>query len=145
MVNHGSPIYRKCSPQILTGDLICDFSTTFCGSHRPCLRPILGSSLADPAAVTDGMQSKSHVFSEEPYHIHDILDWEILLTRCNLFLEARQAACFSLCWHLQVGPSSWGTTSTKSTTNSRDLRTCVPSSDNGGNAFLLIFKQILER
>ena len=61
------------------------------------------------------------------------------------FLEARQAACFSLCWHLQVGPSSWGTTSTKSTTNSRDLRTCVPSSDNGGNAFLLIFKQILER
>ena len=73
---------------------MCDFSTPFCGSHRPCLRPILGSSLADPAAVTDGMQSKSHVFSEEPYHIHEILDWEILLTRCNLFFRGPPSGMF---------------------------------------------------
>lgn len=72
-------------------------------------------------------------------------DFTYQVTRCNLFFRGPPSGMFFLCWHLQVGPSSWSTTSTKSTTNSRDLRTCVPSSDNGGNAFLLIFKQILER
>lgn len=112
-----------------------------------CLRPILGSSLADPAAVTDGMQWKSHFFQR-----NRIISMRFWIARFYLpgdqvqsFFRGPPSGMFFLCWHLQVGPSSWSTTSTKSTTNSRDLRTCVPSSDNGGNAFLLIFKQILER
>ena len=105
--NWGVPPCRKCSPQILTGDLIRDFSTPFCGSHRPCLRPILGSSLADPAAVTDGCNG-NHMFFQRN-HIISMRFWIVrfYLPGAIFFLAARQAACFfcaGICrWDHQVG------------------------------------------
>ena len=73
-----------------------------------------------------------------------LIDFQLQAGAIFFLMGTAKQDVFLRC-HLLVRPSNWIPTSTTSTRNSRDLRTCVSSSDDGGNAFLLIFKQILER